>query len=166
LLEGDFSPTCSVPPSSIRVGDLVLLESAYLLTSSCARLTRRELASSAPTRQRDRLESRALPYQRRRNCPPDHELLNLDAGICVASLKSGCILLFAHTPDAPSKDIHMFVGTFTINTPPSVSSNEVPMVQVPTVESLSAENVLRANTVLVAPLSALWSILGQRRALR
>jgi hypothetical protein len=27
-----------------------------------------------------------------------------------------------------------------INTPPTVSSNEVPMVQVPTIEPLSAEN--------------------------
>ena len=62
--------------------------------------------------------------------------------------------LFAHAPvpaaDAPSKDIHAFIGTFTINTPPSVSSDEVPMVQVPTVEPLSAENVLWANTVLAA----------------
>ena len=60
----------------------------------------------------------------------------------------------SHTPvfaaDAPSKDIHTFIGTFTINTPPSVSSNDVPMVQVPTVEPLSAENVLWANTVLAA----------------
>jgi hypothetical protein len=61
---------------------------------------------------------------------------------------------FTHTPvpaaDAPSKDIHTFIGTFTINTPPSVSLNDVPMVQVPTVEPLSAENVLWANTVLAA----------------
>ena len=61
---------------------------------------------------------------------------------------------FAYAPvlaaDEPSKDIHAFIGTFTINTPPSVSSNEVPMVQVPTVEPLSAENALWANTVLAA----------------
>jgi phospholipid-translocating ATPase len=37
-----------------------------------------------------------------------------------------------------------------INTPSSISSNEVPMVQVPTVEPLSAENVLWANTVLAS----------------
>jgi phospholipid-translocating ATPase len=63
--------------------------------------------------------------------------------------------LFAHTPpvpaaDAPSKDVHTFIGTFTINTPPTVSSNDVPMVQVPTIEALSAENMLWANTVLAA----------------
>lgn len=61
---------------------------------------------------------------------------------------------FAYAPvptaDEPSKDIHAFIGTFTINTPPSLSSNEVPMVQVPTVEPLSAENALWANTVLAA----------------
>ena len=48
------------------------------------------------------------------------------------------------------KDIHTFVGTFTINSPQSASEDGVPMVQVPTVEPLTAENVLWANTVLAA----------------
>lgn len=52
--------------------------------------------------------------------------------------------------DAPTKDIHTFIGTFTINTPPSTSENDVPMLPVPTIEPLTAENALWANTVLAA----------------
>jgi phospholipid-translocating ATPase len=52
--------------------------------------------------------------------------------------------------DAPIKDIHTFIGTFTINSPRGNSVDDVPMVQVPTVEPLSAENVLWSNTVLAA----------------
>jgi magnesium-transporting ATPase (P-type) len=52
--------------------------------------------------------------------------------------------------DAPIKDIHTFIGTFTIHTPRAHSVDDVPMVQVPTVEPLSAENVLWSNTVLAA----------------
>ena len=50
------------------------------------------------------------------------------------------------------KDIHTFIGTFTINSSPTPSNslNDVPMVQVPTVEPLTAETVLWANTVLAA----------------
>ena len=54
--------------------------------------------------------------------------------------------------DAPIKDIHTFIGTFTINSPAlqAQSINDVPLVQVPAVEPLSAENVLWSNTVLAA----------------
>ena len=52
--------------------------------------------------------------------------------------------------DAPMKDIHTFIGTFTINSPRAASEDGVPMLQVPTVEPLTAENVLWANTVLAA----------------
>jgi len=52
--------------------------------------------------------------------------------------------------DAPIKDIHTFIGTFTIHTPRAHSVDDVPMVQVPAVEPLSAENVLWSNTVLAA----------------
>lgn len=48
------------------------------------------------------------------------------------------------------KDIHTFIGTFTINSPPPPSRDDVPLVQVPTVEPLTAENLLWANTVLAA----------------
>lgn len=60
--------------------------------------------------------------------------------------------------DAPMKDIHSFIGTFTINTPPPpildssrpTTPDEVPLVPVPNVEPLTAENVLWSNTVLAA----------------
>jgi phospholipid-translocating ATPase len=64
---------------------------------------------------------------------------------------SQLFLLFFWTADAPIKDIHSFIGTFTINAPPATSANdEVAMVQVPTVEPLTAENLLWSNTVLAA----------------
>jgi phospholipid-translocating ATPase len=68
--------------------------------------------------------------------------------------------------NAPSKDIHTFIGTFTIIAPPIVSSNEVPMVQVPTIELFSVEDVLWANAVLAAGSAigfVVYNILGQRR---
>ncbi|KAF8339278.1 aminophospholipid-transporting P-type ATPase [Amanita rubescens] len=57
--------------------------------------------------------------------------------------------------DAPIKDIHTFVGTFTLNTPPHPSilggSNSVPLHPLPpSVSPLTAENVLWSNTVLAA----------------
>jgi phospholipid-translocating ATPase len=45
------------------------------------------------------------------------------------------------------KDIHSFIGTFSINRA-SMGSDEVPLV--PKVEPLTVENVLWANTVLAA----------------
>ena len=55
--------------------------------------------------------------------------------------------------DAPIKDIHSFVGTFTLNKPtpsdfsdPSILLNNLP----PTVSLLTVENVLWSNTVLAA----------------
>ncbi|OBZ74307.1 putative phospholipid-transporting ATPase IIB [Grifola frondosa] len=65
----------------------------------------------------------------------EKELLGLDAEIYA---------------DAPIKDIHTFIGTFTINSPHASSDNDVPMVPVPTVEPLTAENALWSNTVLAA----------------
>lgn len=58
------------------------------------------------------------------------------------------ILVFV--ADAPIKDINTFIGTFTMNTPPPHSTNDVPMVSVPSIEPLTAENVLWSNTVLAA----------------
>lgn len=59
--------------------------------------------------------------------------------------------------DAPIKDIHSFVGTFTLNSPPPAASaanqsESVPLQNMPTVSvsPLTAENVLWSNTVLAA----------------
>ena len=57
--------------------------------------------------------------------------------------------------DAPMKDIHTFVGTFTLNRPVpetlSDASTSVPLHPLPpSVSPLNVENVLWANTVLAA----------------
>ncbi|KAF8497269.1 hypothetical protein F5888DRAFT_1889856 [Russula emetica] len=81
LFEGDFPPTCSVLSSSIRIGDLVLLEK-----------NQRELASSAPTNWMARLiGSCALLVK----LPFDHELLNLDAEIYGAHVQVPMIELLS-----------------------------------------------------------------------
>ncbi|KAI0286510.1 phospholipid-translocating P-type ATPase [Russula brevipes] len=139
LLESNLPPTRAVPSSSIRVGDLVLLEKNQRVPADLVLLRTSDSSGTCFIRT-DQLDGEtdwklrvAVPATQK--LPSDQELFNLDADIYA---------------DAPTKDIHAFIGTFTINTPPGVSSNEVPMVQVPTVEPLSAENVLWANTVLAA----------------
>ena len=59
--------------------------------------------------------------------------------------------------DSPIKDIHSFIGTFTLNTPTTTTtsrdqiSESVPLHPFPpTVSPLTAENVLWSNTVLAA----------------
>lgn len=56
--------------------------------------------------------------------------------------------------DAPMKDIHTFIGTFTMNKPHIVSSpsdSSVPLQPLPpSVAPLTVENVLWSNTVLAA----------------
>lgn len=138
-LEDNLTPTRPVPSSSIRVGDLVLLEKNQRVPADLVLLRTSDSSGTCFIRT-DQLDGEtdwklrvAVPATQK--LPSDQELLNLDAEIYA---------------DAPSKDIHTFVGTFMINTPSSISSNEVPMVQVPTVEPLSAENVLWANTVLAS----------------
>ncbi|KAF8495993.1 hypothetical protein F5888DRAFT_1804552 [Russula emetica] len=149
LLEGNFPPTRSIPSSSIRVGDLVLLEKNQQVPADLILLRTSDSSGTCFIRT-DQLDGEtdwklriAVPATQK--LPFDHELLNLDAEIYA---------------DAPSKDIHAFIGTSTINTPPTVSSNEVPMVQVPTIKPLSAENVLWANTVLAAgsAIDESWAI--------
>ena len=157
LLEGNLPPTRSVPSSSIRVGDLVVLEKNQRLPADLILLRTSDSSGTCFIRT-DQLDGEtdwklrvAVPATQK--LPSEQELLNLDAEIYGASFKSDSpdrSHIPAFAADAPSKDIHTFIGTFTINTPPSVSSNDVPMVQVPTVEPLTAENVLWANTVLAA----------------
>lgn len=49
--------------------------------------------------------------------------------------------------DSPIKDIHAFVGTFTLNHPPQVDGAAESVLSV---SPLTVENVLWANTVLAA----------------
>jgi phospholipid-translocating ATPase len=56
--------------------------------------------------------------------------------------------------DSPIKDIHSFIGTFTLNAPINASdqsSESVPLHPLPpTILPLTAENLLWSNTVLAA----------------
>lgn len=131
--------TRSVPSSQLAVGDLVLLEKNQRVPADLVLLRTSDSSGTCFIRT-DQLDGEtdwklrvAVPAcQKLSN---DSDLLNLDAEIYA---------------DAPIKDIHTFIGTFTINTPPTTSLNDVPMVQVPTIEPLTAENVLWSNTVLAA----------------
>lgn len=131
--------TRSVPSSALRVGDLVLLEKNQRVPADLVLLRTSDHSGTCFIRT-DQLDGEtdwklrvAVPVCQK--LVNDAELLNLDAEIYA---------------DAPTKDIHTFIGTFTINSPPMTSENDVPMVPVPTVEPLTAENVLWANTVLAA----------------
>lgn len=133
--------TRSVPSSSLRVGDFVLLEKNQRVPADLV-LLRTSDASGTCFIRTDQLDGEtdwklrvAVPACQA--LPTDEALLALDAEIYA---------------DAPAKDIHTFIGTFTINSPPlhAAVDGDVPLVPVPTVEPLSAENVLWANTVLAS----------------
>ncbi|KAH9932838.1 aminophospholipid-transporting P-type ATPase [Amylocystis lapponica] len=129
----------SVPSSALRVGDFVVLEKNQRVPSDLVLLRTSDQSGTCFIRT-DQLDGEtdwklrvAVPACQK--LPGERELFELDAEIYA---------------DAPIKDIHTFIGTFTINSPVTTSHNDVPMVPVPTVEPLTAENVLWANTVLAA----------------
>jgi phospholipid-translocating ATPase len=131
--------TRSVPSSQLAVGDLVILEKNQRVPADLILLRTSDNSGTCFIRT-DQLDGEtdwklrvAVPACQKLNT--DTDLLLLDAEIYA---------------DAPIKDIHTFIGTFTINTPSGTSANEVPMVPVPTIEPLTAENVLWSNTVLAA----------------
>ncbi|KAJ8519306.1 hypothetical protein ONZ45_g3743 [Pleurotus djamor] len=134
--------TRAVPSSSIRVGDLVVLEKNQRVPADMVLLRTSDSSGTCFIRT-DQLDGEtdwklrvAVPSCQKLG--DDKRLLGLDAEIYA---------------DAPIKDIHSFVGTFTVNTPPTPilgGPNDVPMVPVPTIEPLTAENVLWSNTVLAA----------------
>ncbi|KAI0920746.1 hypothetical protein AcV5_010413 [Taiwanofungus camphoratus] len=139
-VEPDVGPhTRSVPSSSLRVGDLVLLEKNQRVPADLVLLRTSDQSGTCFIRT-DQLDGET-DWKLRAAVPAcqklrgETELLDLDAEIYA---------------DSPTKDIHTFIGTFSINSPTSASENDVPMVPVPTVEPLTAENVLWANTVLAA----------------
>lgn len=91
LLQGDSPPTRSVPSSSIRVGDLVLLEKNQRVPADLILLRTSDSSGTCFIRT-DQLDGEtdwklrvAVPATQK--LPFDHELLNLDAEIYGASLK-------------------------------------------------------------------------------
>jgi phospholipid-translocating ATPase len=139
----DIGPhTRSVPSSSLRIGDLVHLEKNQRVPADLV-LLRTSDASGTCFIRTDQLDGEtdwklrvAVPTCQK--LVSENKLMGLDAEIYA---------------DGPIKDLNSFVGTFTINSQPLALSNEdddVPLVPVPTVEPLTAENVLWSNTVLAA----------------
>ena len=142
--------TRSVPSSSLRVGDLVHLEKNQRVPADLV-LLRTSDASGTCFIRTDQLDGEtdwklrvAVPSTQQ--LASESELMSLDAEIYA---------------DAPIKDIHSFIGTFTVNNQPVLaaaststtnllSPTDVPMVPVPSIEPLTAENVLWSNTVLAA----------------
>ena len=149
--------TRSVPSSSIRVGDLILLEKNQRVPADLVLLRTSDSSGTCFIRT-DQLDGEtdwklraAVPTCQKLHS--DSDLLSLDAeiyGMNLPLLHPFPSLNSPRAADPPIKDIHTFVGTFTINSSPSQSTNDVPMVPVPTVEPLTAENMLWANTVLAA----------------
>ena len=142
--------TRSVPSSSLRLGDLVHLEKNQRVPADLV-LLRTSDASGTCFIRTDQLDGEtdwklrvAVPSTQK--LASESDLMNLDADIYA---------------DAPIKDIHSFIGTFTINNQPLstaasasttnlLAPTDVPMLPVPVIEPLTVENVLWSNTVLAA----------------
>lgn len=102
LLEGNLPPTRSVPSSSIRVGDLVLLEKNQRVPADLILLRTSDSSGTCFIRT-DQLDGEtdwklrvAVPATQK--LPSDQELFNLDAEIYGASLKGNWTPMFSHTP--------------------------------------------------------------------
>ncbi|KAG6810347.1 hypothetical protein H0H92_012240 [Tricholoma furcatifolium] len=126
--------TRSVPSSSLRVGDLIHLEKNQRVPADLV-LLRTSDASGTCFIRTDQLDGEtdwklrvAVP-----ECQKLEEaaLTQLDAEIYA---------------DSPIKDIHTFIGTFTLNHPPQGNGSSSAL----SVSPLTVENVLWANTVLAA----------------
>jgi phospholipid-translocating ATPase len=134
--------TRAVPSSSLRVGHLIRLEKNQRLPADLVLLKTSDSSGTCFIRT-DQLDGEtdwklrvAVPETQKLD---EADLVRLDAEIYA---------------DAPTKDIHTFIGTFTLNTPMTSPTNPnaqgIPMQNIPTVSPLTAENVLWANTVLAA----------------
>ncbi|KAG5637700.1 hypothetical protein H0H81_003555 [Sphagnurus paluster] len=134
--EDAYLHTRSVPSSSLRVGDLIHLEKNQRVPADLV-LLRTSDASGTCFIRTDQLDGEtdwklrvAVPECQKLEEPA---LIQLDAEIYA---------------DSPIKDIHSFIGTFTLNHPPQTDSTMGESA--PAVSPLTVENVLWANTVLAA----------------
>ncbi|KAL1741990.1 hypothetical protein HDZ31DRAFT_84446 [Schizophyllum fasciatum] len=133
--------TRSVPSSSLRVGDLIRLEKNQRVPADVVLLHTSDASGTCFIRT-DQLDGET-DWKLRVAVPecqklPEGSLPKLEAEIYA---------------DAPTKDIHTFVGTFTLNKAPIVDGDTqgVPLQTIPpSVSPLTAENVLWANTVLAS----------------
>ncbi|KAJ7072433.1 hypothetical protein C8F01DRAFT_1103988, partial [Mycena amicta] len=134
--------TRAVPSSSLRVGDLVRLEKNQRVPADLLLLHTSDSSGTCFIRT-DQLDGET-DWKLRvavAECQKleEGQLLHVDAEVYA---------------DAPIKDIHTFVGTFTLNTPVLAqtmqSVESVPLNHIPSVTPLTAENMLWSNTVLAA----------------
>nr|GAT57602.1 predicted protein [Mycena chlorophos] len=134
--------TRAVPSSSLRVGDLVRLDKNQRVPADLLLLHTSDSSGTCFIRT-DQLDGEtdwklrvALPECQKLE---EGQLLQLDAEVYA---------------DTPIKDIHTFVGTFTLNNPAPThamqSIESVPLTHIPSVTPLTAESMLWANTVLAA----------------
>ncbi|KAG6890135.1 hypothetical protein C0995_011428 [Termitomyces sp. Mi166 len=135
LGEDAYLHTRSVPSSALRVGDLIHLEKNQRVPADLVLLHTSDSSGTCFIRT-DQLDGEtdwklrvAVP-----ECQKLEEaaLARLDAEIYA---------------DSPIKDIHTFIGTFTLNHPPRVDGSAESVLSV---SPLTVENVLWANTVLAA----------------
>ncbi|TFK29197.1 protein transporter [Coprinopsis marcescibilis] len=134
--------TRSVPSSSLRVGDLIHLEKNQRVPADVV-LLRTSDASGTCFIRTDQLDGEtdwklrvAVSETQKID---EKNLTQLDAEVYA---------------DPPIKDIHTFVGTFTLNKAPQPTSlsdpESLPLQTIPSVSPLTAENILWSNTVLAA----------------
>lgn len=135
------TPTKPTPSSMLKVGDLVLLHKNARVPADMVLLWCSDASGGCFVRT-DQLDGetdwklRIAVTETQKLGQTSHDLSNI--GALDAEIYA----------DPPIKDIHTFVGTFTLSSPSS-SSSEQPRVP-PTVSPLTADNVLWQNTVLAA----------------
>ncbi|KAF5335006.1 hypothetical protein D9611_010005 [Ephemerocybe angulata] len=139
--EEGYPNTRSVPSSSLRVGDLVHLEKNQRVPADLV-LLRTSDASGTCFIRTDQLDGET-DWKLRVAVPETQKLAEKDLPSLDAEIYA----------DPPIKDIHTFVGTFTLNKPPQTTAADsgLPMQHLPpSISPLTAENVLWSNTVLAA----------------
>lgn len=137
-----------VPSSSLRVGDLVCLEKNQRVPADMVLLRTSDVTGTCFIRT-DQLDGEtdwklrvAVPATQK--LASDAALAGLDAEVYGRFFFANFVSITdEHAADAPTKDIHSFIGTFTGNLHDTDTA-------IPKVEPLTAENVLWSNTVLAA----------------
>ncbi|KAH7333667.1 hypothetical protein B0J17DRAFT_133508 [Rhizoctonia solani] len=131
-----FPPTRATPSSQLQVGDLVQLTQNQRVPADMLLLRTSDPSGTCFVRT-DQLDGEtdwklrvAVPVCQ--SLPDDWSLLGVSAEVYA---------------DAPIKDIHTFIGTFTLH---PTSSDPDPEQQGPQITPLTAENMLWSNTVLAA----------------
>ncbi|RXW18096.1 hypothetical protein EST38_g7764 [Candolleomyces aberdarensis] len=132
--------TRSVPSSSLRVGDLIHLEKNQRVPADVVLLRTSDLSGTCFIRT-DQLDGET-DWKLRVAVPETQKMDEKNLPAIGAEIYA----------DPPIKDIHTFVGTFTLNKPPAAHGDQgLPLQELPpSVSPLTSENILWSNTVLAA----------------